>query len=502
MIRAMPAFGIFNIDCHGILHLTLIKIFIQMKEEFKIAWRNLWRNRRRTIITSASVFFAVFFAVIMRSYQLGSYDHMIYNFIESFTGFLQVQNVKYYDNPLIDNSFDYNDSVAAAVSKVEKVVSVTPHLESFTLASSGTQTKGVVVIAIDPEKEKSFSDPESKLVKYRITEEAVKRIKETGVIPGVVTDKIEKSLGRSYSSSGKLEIELALSEKEKSLFMPEIIKYTEETNGFLTDYDEGVLVSDRLASYLKVAAGDSVILLGQGYHGVTANGIFPVRGIIKIPAPDIDNKMIIMTIPAAQKFYEAEGKITSLVVNLTDKSNRTIKTAKAGINSLLPDKNTTAKAWYELNPVLYQQIQGDSQTGIAMLGLLYFIIFFGIFGTVLMMVSERKREFGVLVSIGMQKKKLKTIVTIEMMLLGAIGLICGLLASTPLILYFHYYPIMLKGDLAGMMEEWGWDAVMPTALPGPYFYWQTVVVALMVLFATLYPLRKIGKLKEIEALRA
>ncbi len=76
-----------------------------MKEEFKIAWRNLWRNRRRTIITSASIFFAVFFAVVMRSYQLGSYDHMISNVIESFTGNLQVQNIKYQDNPSIDNSF-------------------------------------------------------------------------------------------------------------------------------------------------------------------------------------------------------------------------------------------------------------------------------------------------------------------------------------------------------------------------------------------------------------
>jgi ABC-type lipoprotein release transport system permease subunit len=104
-----------------------------MKEEFKIAWRNLWRNRRRTIITSASVFFAVFFAVIMRSYQLGSYDHMINNFIESFTGSLQVQHIKYQDNPLIDYSFDYDDSIASAISEVDKVVSVTPHLESFTI---------------------------------------------------------------------------------------------------------------------------------------------------------------------------------------------------------------------------------------------------------------------------------------------------------------------------------------------------------------------------------
>jgi ABC-type antimicrobial peptide transport system permease subunit len=119
-----------------------------------------------------------------------------------------------------------------------------------------------------------------------------------------------------------------------------------------------------------------------------------------------------------------------------------------------------------------------------------------------MMVSERKREFGVLVAIGMQKGKLKRIISIEMLFLGAIGLACGLIASVPLILYFYYFPITLTGDLANMMEDWGWEAVMPTAWFGPYFYWQAVIIALMVFLATIYPLRKIDKLKEIEALRS
>jgi len=105
------------------------------------------------------------------------------------------------------------------------------------------------------------------------------------------------------------------------------------------------------------------------------------------------------------------------------------------------------------------------------------------------------------VAIGMQKKKLKRIVTIEMMLLGAIGLVSGLLASVPVILYFYYYPVVLKGELGNMMEDWGWDPVMPAAWFGPYFYWQAVIVALMVVLATLYPLRKINTLKEIEALK-
>jgi len=151
--------------------------------------------------------------------------------------------------------------------------------------------------------------------------------------------------------------------------------------------------------------------------------------------------------------------------------------------------------------VLFQQIQGDNQSGQMMLGVLYFIIFFGIFGTVLMMVSERKKEFGILVSIGMQKKKLKMIVTMEMIMLGIIGLLGGLLASSPLIMYFYYYPVVLRGEIGKIMEDYGWDALMPTAWFGPYVYWQAIIVAVMVGLAAIYPLRKIGKLKEIEALR-
>lgn len=472
-----------------------------MKEEFKIAWRNLWRNKRRTLITSASVFFAVFFAIVLSSYQLGSYDHMIKNFIESFTGYLQVQNAKYQDNPMIDYSFSYNDSMESKIMEIEKVVSVAPHIESFTLASSGTQTKGVAVMAIDTEKEKRFSNPENKLVRYRITEEALKQLKAKESIPQGLFEKIEENTGRSYSSEARIELEQGLNNGDIEKYMPLITRYFEVPSGYLTKNDDGVLVSDRLASYLKLGIGDSVILMGQGYHGVSAAGIFPVRGIIKLPLPEIDNKLIVMTIHAAQKYYSVEGKITSLAINLTDKSEETLKEVKNQINSFYTDGETVAKTWYELNPILQKQIQGDYQSGKIMLFILYFIIFFGIFGTVLMMVSERRKEFGVLIAIGMQKNKLKRIITIEMLLLGALGLVSGIIASVPLILYYYYNPILLKGEMAKVLEDMGWDPVMPAAWFGPYIYCQAAIVVLMILLATFYALRKIAKLKEIEALR-
>jgi ABC-type lipoprotein release transport system permease subunit len=473
-----------------------------MKEDFKIAWRNLWRNRRRTIITSASIFFAVFFAAIMRSYQLGSYDRMIMNFIESYSGYLQVQNVKYLDNPTIDYSFEYSDSLEKAISGVKNVVSVAPHIESFALASSGSQTKGVAVLAIDPEKEKTFSNPENKLVKYTISREAIDSLRKSVSLTPDVADKLENIVGSSYSSQARLELELDLTDQENSMFINDIMKAARVTNGNLSENDDGVLVSVKLADYLKVAIGDTVILMGQGYHGASAAGIFPVRGIIKMPAPDIDSRLIIMTISAAQYFFDAKGRITSLSVNLTGRSDRIMNGARKRIDMLLTDKNTVTKTWEDLNPVLVQQIQGDNETGLATLAMLYFIIFFGIFGTVLMMVAERKKEFGVLMAIGMQRIRLMRVITIEMVFLGIIGVIGGMLASAPVIMYFYYHPILLKGDLGKMMDDYGWDAVMPTAWFGPYFYWQVAVVCLMVLIATIYPVRKLSKLKEIEALRS
>lgn len=447
-----------------------------------------------------SVFRSIF-AVIMRSVQLGSYDRMIMNFIESYSGYLQVQNVKYQDNPSIDYSFEFSDSLEKMISGVENVVSVAPHIESFVLASSGTQTKGVAVLAIDPEKERRFSDPENKLVKYRISAGAIDVMKKSNSIPEGVLVKIERTAGSSFSSQARLELELGLSSDEINKYMGEIIKSCSVANGFLEENDQGILVSDRLAGFLKVAIGDTVILMGQGYHGASAAAIFPVRGIIKMPVAEIDSKLIIMTIPAAQAFFDVKGSITSLSINLTGKSNRIMSGARKKISLLLTDKTTTLKTWEDLNPVLVQQIQGDSQTGVATLAMLYFIIFFGIFGTVLMMISERTREFGVLIAIGMQKRRLKRIITIEMILLGILGLIAGMITSAPVIMYFYFNPILLKGDIGKMMEDIGWDAVMPTAWFGPYFYWQAIVVLLMVLTATLYPLRKISRLKEIDALR-
>jgi len=54
----------------------------------------------------------------------------------------------------------------------------------------------------------------------------------------------------------------------------------------------GVVVARGLAGFLGLHTGDTLVLIGQGFHGVSAAGKFPVRGIIHLPSPPLDNQVI------------------------------------------------------------------------------------------------------------------------------------------------------------------------------------------------------------------
>ncbi len=468
----------------------------------KIAWRNLWRNKRRTAITSASILFAVFFAVIMRAYQLGFYDHMIKNAIESYSGFLQIQHIDYMDDPSLENTFPLNRETIQLVEKIEGIKAVVPHVQTFALASSGNKTKGSIILGIDPVKERSLSDPENLLIRYKITPEAYSQLVNNYKLPIEITQKLKGILYKTYTNTGTIAMELEMDGNKEKKVLAAIAKECAFHGEYLHEGDDGVLVSEKLAKYLKLDVGDTLIMLGQGYHGATAADLFPVRGLIKIANPELNNKLVYTDIRKAQLFASLGDNFSCISINLYDNSDKNLGIIKKELTKALHNDLLIVRGWKEYNKVLWQQIQGDNQSGKAFLALLYFIIFFGIFGTVLMMIHERYREFGVLVSVGMQKIKLAIILIYEMIFIGLIGVLAGTILSLPLIFFFYYNPIKLTGDMAQMMEDMGFEAVMPLAFPDMYMVWQGIIVALMVFFSVIYPLTKVLNLNEIKALRA
>lgn len=468
-----------------------------MRDIVKIAWRNLWRNKRRTLITAASIFFAIFFAICMRSFQLGTYGHMIKQVIESFTGYLQIQSNDYFDDPGIDNAFQASPDLLARISADPNVKVAVPRIESFALVSTGNLSKGIIVAGISPEKERELSNPEQKLVRYRFTQTATEHILNNTTLSKEMAEDIKSLNNQSFISKELLMAELGLKKKD-SLLLKEICLATAMRGSYLKEADEGVLISDNLSKYLRVGVGDSIVLMGQGYQGVSAADVFPIRGIVRIPAPDLDNKLIYMSIDKASEFFSLSDQFTYLAINLFDTDD--MKETQERLAKLVESDQLSVKNWEETAPVMKQQIEGDSKSGQAFLAILYIIIFFGIFGTVQMMISERRHEFGMMVAIGMKRGKLATIVTIEMLFLGFIGAAAGMLASVPVILLGYYYPFKLTGEMAEMYMDYGFDPIMPLAWFEEYFFTQGGVIFLMVILASYLPIRQILKLDLIKAL--
>jgi putative ABC transport system permease protein len=469
-------------------------------KSYKLAWRNLWRNKRRTLITAASVFFAVFFALLMRSLQLGSYDHMFRNVIESYTGYIQVQNEDFKDNSTVDNSFDFTPEIKQLILKDKNVTNLVPRFESFALASTGPLTKGVLVMGIDPEKESLLSNVKERLVRYKLTDKAIDTLKKLN-LPEKVKSKLDLFRGESYSSESILQLDLGIKDREANSIMPEIKRVTSFSNGYLTAGKKEALLGDKLAKYLNLKIGDTLVMIGQGYHGTTAAAKFRIAGIVKLPTPDIDNKIVYLPVDVCQDFYNAPGMLTSMALCIKDNNDKAINRTLRSLGKELPSP-LRLLGWREMNALLINQMDADNKSGAIMIGILYLVIAFGIFGTVLMMTTERRREFGVLVAIGMQKSKLAGIVTFEMIYIGLLGILSGVAVALPAIIIGQYNPIRFSGEYAKVYESYGIEPIMPFMHINYYFLWQSVIVALIVAIAISYPVRKIYKMTVVNSLKA
>ena len=361
---------------------------------------------------------------------------MIDNAVQLYSGHIQIHADGYWENKSINNTLVSNDELMKTLKKNKNVKQVVPRLESFALGSSGPKTKGVLVMGIAPEKQDQMSKLSGKIIEGE----------------------------------------------------------------YLQRGDDAVLVGSTLSEYLDVGVNDTIVLLSQGFHGATAAGKYRISGIVDIPKPDLDNKLVYLPLSKAQQMYMANNRLTTIAVNLYDHKDlgKTIEQ----FEKELPEKKYEVKSWEEIMPELVQQIESDNASGWIMLTILYIIIAFGVFGTVMMMVVERRREFGVMIAVGMHKFKLAIILALEMFFIGILGLLTGVVGSIPVILHYHLNPIQLTGEIAKTMEDFGIEPVMPLAWQADYFINQFIIVAIIVLVAIIYPVFSITRIKAVKAMRA
>ena len=400
----------------------------------KLIWRNLWRNSRRTLITMASIAFAVLFAIIMKSFQNGVFNNLIKNVVGYYSGYVQIHQKGYWDEQVLDNCFALDNSLIEKLKQNPQINVIVPRLETFVLISKGNSTKGCMLVGTDAVKENELTQLKNKIIK----------------------------------------------------------------GDYFQNKEEVVILAEGLAKRINANVNDTIVLFGQGYHGVMAAGKFKIKGIVHLASPAMNDAFVHLPLPATQYYLSAENRLTSLSLGIDNPEmmNAIVKNLKTSIG-----KNYEVMPWQEMMPEIANHIKADGFSFYIFSGILYLIIGFGLFGTILMMTVERMYEFGMLIAIGMKKNKLKMILLGETFLITLLGVVLGMLLSLPSVIYLQEKPIRFSGEIAKAYEQFGFEALFPAEFDLNIFITQSLIVLFMALLIGLYPLWFVSGLNPVNAMK-
>jgi len=395
----------------------------------RLAWRNLWRNSRRALITVASVFFAVFFCVLLMGIHHDSWERMADNALKTQAGHIQIHAKEYWEDKTTDHFMSMDAATLAQLDTLAGISNVSPRIETFALAAAGPLSKAVAVLGVSPAKEAQKSALPSRLTK----------------------------------------------------------------GNYLSEDDEGLLVGEALSRYLKVDVGDSLALIGQGYQGASAVGLFPIRGIVKLKFPEMDKGLVYMSLPAAQHFIDMPGGYSGVFISI--KNNRQLDNVLHEVKQSVDTQKLDVYSWHFTMERLLEQAKTDKAFNRLVMYILYTLVGFGILGTVIMLTNERKRELSVMVSLGMSRMKLSAVIVLELLLMSFMGVMLAGAVSLPMSYWFSANPLQFSGALAELYEAVSMEPLLGLSIHWADFGEQAAAVLLMVAIAATYPVRKILTLK-------
>ena len=166
---------------------------LPLKPMLLLAWRNLWRNHRRTLIMLAAITVGVWAMIFMTALMRGMVDDMLLNGIRGLPGEVQIHHPEYLDDPSINNSMDAPDDALLSALQIPEVNAWTSRVRVPAVVSSERDSRGVILLGVEPESEALVSFDLDTIVQGRFLES----VDDRGLVIGAkMADHLETRLGK------------------------------------------------------------------------------------------------------------------------------------------------------------------------------------------------------------------------------------------------------------------------------------------------------------------
>ena len=155
--------------------------------------------------------------------------------------------------------------------------------------------------------------------------------------------------------------------------------------------------------------------------------------------------------------------------------------------------------WRELAPELEYIIEMSSASLFVVQFIIMIALIFGIINTMLMSVLERFKELGILMAVGMTRRKVFVMIMTETMLLAITAAPFGFAISWLTIYFLGTYGLDLSAYSDGL-SQWGYDNVLYPSVDAESYVNVIAGVFITALVGAIYPAIKAVRLKPVEAI--
>lgn len=265
----------------------------------------------------------------------------------------------------------------------------------------------------------------------------------------------------------------------------------------------GIVLGDILARQLRLEIGDSVeILLPQ--VTVTPLGLFPRQKRMTLVAvfssgSQLDASTALIHLADGQKLYRAGTGVQGLRLATADVLAAPRILAELGTR--YPDLQF--RDWSQVHGSLFAAVAMEKR----MVGLLLLVIVgiaaFNIVSVLTMMVTDKRADIAVLRTLGMLPGDIRRLFLLQGLLIGAIGVVVGVLLGLPAAWW--------AGDIVAALERLTGGAVfdpsvyfiarIPSVVQFDDVLWIAVLALLLSGLAAIYPASRAARIAPAEALR-
>jgi lipoprotein-releasing system permease protein len=261
-----------------------------------------------------------------------------------------------------------------------------------------------------------------------------------------------------------------------------------------------IILGLRLADKLETLSGDTLILISPvGIESVISQFSQPltqkfiVKGIYSSNNNEYDSDFIFTSLEAGKKFLGYKNRVQGYDIRLTDIEKSFY--VKEILEKRLNKNSYSISTWYDFHKDLYAVMQIERWAAYIILSLIIAVATFNILGSLSMSVIEKKRDIGILRSMGIEEKSVIKIFMFEGILIGIIGTFAGVILGYSvclLQLIYNIYPL----DPA----QYKIDS-LPLELRFSDFFFVSGASMLLTFLASLYPAKRAAKVNMLEAIK-